>query len=974
MNRAPHRTTLELLAEALNLAEDESIAFSAAARRHTSESSSDNAEAAEHDNIADQESTDAYTNAEDDLEVEPVGGFLGATPELPLVARDEEMQAIVAALEAVPHGSGRMIFLAGEPGVGKTRLAQEVSVGARARGFLVVSGRCHEPYQTMPYHPFIEVLTAAYEAASPAIRDELPRSWPDVARLLPGAVHDHTPALFARGPEEQQRLFWSVTRFVQALATWRPVALLLDDLQWADEASLGLLQHLAQHTRASHLFVLCTYRDTDVPRRHPLRRMVHDLGREHVAERIAVSRLPEEGTAALIASAMGTVELPMDLAPLIHRHTDGNAFFTVEVLHALLQRNELALEPGRWANEHTEIVVPETVKSAIDERLARLEPETQALLLEASVLGESFAFEDLATMQAHAEDEVERALEDAMNAAIVQETGPDRYTFNHALTQQTLYRTLPPRRRRRLHLAAGMALEGLPERQRFRRVGDLAWHFTQAEERARALPYVLLTGDQAQALYAHAEAESRYRTAVELARSIGDIAQEAAALTRLGSALLSRAHWDEALAALDPAAEMRRALDDNVGLAETVALMYRLYAHRGTPIEGLDRLRPLLEQLQGGEPTRQLASVYTALGHLYSLAARYDELLAAAEHATELAAAAGDEQVLAEAMGRKGVALMFLGRIEAGRVELDGAIRIAHRLGDLETEVIALNNIAHAYLLTGPLDSALTYFDRVVEGTFRLDSPYLTVMAITNHAQAALQLGRWTEARLDLERADRMARDVGESAFAADPLVTLGRLYLSQGRLQDAARTITEGLTLMGDTLDLQVLREAHGALAERELLSGQPKLALERLLPFLDRVEQEADVTRILWLVAWAYLDTGDLDQAEQVAEDAIMRIHASGMLVSLPDSLRVRAMVANAKGESEQALCLLDEAISVAERLGFPYAKARALLLAGALAGENGDAEKARDLLRSSLEIFERLGARGGADSATEALARHL
>ena len=160
----------------------------------------------------------------------------------------------------------------------------------------------------MPYYPFVEALLAAITNAAPAIREELPRSWPEVQRLLPDAVQDREASGAYRRAEEQQRLFWSVTRFFQALALGQPVALLLDDLHWADDASLSLLQHLAQHTRASRVFVLGAYRDTDLPRRHPLRRMIHDLSRERLADRLAVTRLSRAGTAALVATVIAGSE------------------------------------------------------------------------------------------------------------------------------------------------------------------------------------------------------------------------------------------------------------------------------------------------------------------------------------------------------------------------------------------------------------------------------------------------------------------------------------------------------------------------------------------------------------------------------------------------------------------------------------------------------------------------------------------
>ena len=318
ISRAPHKTTIELLCAALELAPEQCAEFLAAGRRRLDDADPDAPDdeaqplaarllddVDRNDGVMTAMTADgASDSARTALTRRAVGGFLGALPDRPIVTREDELRHITDALDATLGGAAKMVFLSGEPGVGKTRLAQEASIAAQERGFLVVTGRCQEPYQTMPYYPFVEALLAAVTNAAPAIREELPRSWPEVQRLLPDAVQDREASGAYRRAEEQQRLFWSVTRFFQALALGQPVALLLDDLHWADDASLSLLQHLAQHTRASRVFVLGAYRDTDLPRRHPLRRMIHDLSRERLADRLAVTRLSQAGTAALVATVI----------------------------------------------------------------------------------------------------------------------------------------------------------------------------------------------------------------------------------------------------------------------------------------------------------------------------------------------------------------------------------------------------------------------------------------------------------------------------------------------------------------------------------------------------------------------------------------------------------------------------------------------------------------------------------------------
>lgn len=182
------------------------------------------------------------------------------------------------------------MLLTGEPGIGKTRLAQEASVHAREGGFLVASGRCYEAQSGVPFYPFLETLGTLYEDAPSKVREKIPERWPSLVRLLPV----HFPSAASGDREEAQRLLRAVTGFVREVCTERPVALFLDDLHHADGASVDLLAHLCRHTRGDRVLLLGTYRDMEVGPEHPLRTAVRELDREQLVEKVEVRRLGEK--------------------------------------------------------------------------------------------------------------------------------------------------------------------------------------------------------------------------------------------------------------------------------------------------------------------------------------------------------------------------------------------------------------------------------------------------------------------------------------------------------------------------------------------------------------------------------------------------------------------------------------------------------------------------------------------------------
>jgi DNA-binding XRE family transcriptional regulator len=244
--REPQRATVALLADAMSLSMSD---------RRTLESTVQRSRA-RHDGEATQL---------------PIGGFLGAVPAGPLVGRAAELEAIASTLETVASGQGRFLALVGEPGVGKTRLAQEITLLAQAQGYRVLTGRCYEPHQAVAYYPFLEALSKAV-AATHHGWDQVATRWPEVARLLP--EHTASAVIPAQLDDRnaQQRLFWQVTGFLSALAESAPLALLVDDVHWADSDSVDLLQHLARHLRERPVLLVGTARGRGAPPTSPCQR------------------------------------------------------------------------------------------------------------------------------------------------------------------------------------------------------------------------------------------------------------------------------------------------------------------------------------------------------------------------------------------------------------------------------------------------------------------------------------------------------------------------------------------------------------------------------------------------------------------------------------------------------------------------------------------------------------------------------
>ena len=420
--------------------------------------------------------------------------------ERPFVGREGELAVLRGRWAHTPAGEGGVVVLAGEAGMGKTRLAARFAAEAHAGGATVLHGRIDEE-TVVPYQPFVEALRH-YAAHAGELGGDLEALAPLVPEL------GGTAAEPGERENRRYRLFEAVAALLGGAARERPLLLVVEDLQWAGRPTLLLLRHVVRRLHGAPLLVLVTVRDAEAEPGGAPARMLADLSREHVVERVALGGLAEAETAALVGDAA--------LARRLQDRTAGNPFFIEEMLRSLAEAPEDA--PG----------VPEGVKDLVSRRLARLEPGTVETLTGAAVLGRDFGLATLAGMLGRPEEELLGALEEALRAGVVLEDAEqvDRFTFAHALVRETLYDAPAHSRRARLHLRAGQALEaaGAPP-------GELAHHFFAAREVGGADAAIAYSAAAARrAVAAHAYEEAAWH--LEQALQVGPARPGAAARAR----------------------------------------------------------------------------------------------------------------------------------------------------------------------------------------------------------------------------------------------------------------------------------------------------------------------------------------------------------------------------------------------------------------------------------------------------------
>jgi DNA-binding SARP family transcriptional activator len=577
----------------------------------------------------------------------PAPPSLARAYETQFVGRRAELERLGASWAGVQaQRDRRIVLLAGEPGIGKTRLAHHFAAGALAGGAGVLLGRCSEE-PLAPFEPFVEALERAGAA--------------DV--LQPGGSED---------AGARHRLFDGVDATLAGLSAGAPLLLVIDDLHWADRGTLLLASFLLRSSRRGPLLVLGTYRDTELGRHSPLTGALAELRRSGALDRMDLRGLALDDVATLARSLLGDD----DVAPRVHARTDGNAFFVEEVLRELV-------EPG--VHE-----VPESVRHAVGVRLSRMGDEANELLAAAAIVGLEHDVRVLQATAGLAAEAAEAALDEILRARLLRPAATSRrFEFAHALVREAVLDECNVLKRARLHRRAAEALTALGED---RHLEEIAMHLFEAASGAdgrRAGEMLVRAGRRALERLAYEDAAERFERALEALELAGAQDEAGPALLARGDALLRAGEPDAARAAFTAARALALRLRDDTLLAEAALG----FAGLGIAIIDLDaqaiaRLEEGLERVEHGA-LRSRLQARLAVELYYAPDRRRSETLSADAVAT--ARASRDASALASALGARHVALWRPDRVGERLAVAADMGEAARRAGDRHAELQALN-------------------------------------------------------------------------------------------------------------------------------------------------------------------------------------------------------------------------------------------------------------------------------------------
>ena len=886
-------------------------------------------------------------------------------PEQVLVGRQRELTALWSRFEQTTAGRLHVTLVAGEPGIGKTRLLHEVAGRAEQVGGLVLRGGASEAEGMPPYLPFLEAL-GGYIRTAPLeqLRPQVDPIAPILATILP-ELPRHLGELTSSYPlppeQARLRLYEAVGLFLSTIAVSRPLLLLLDDLHWADTATLDLLCHVAQHQAVSRLCILGAYRSDELASRPALERSILNLTRNRQLITLTLQPLHEADVAELITRLLG---VPPDylLSQRLWKESEGNPFFLEELLRAWLETGGLTMTPSRASvSPSPPASLPASISSLMRQRFARLPPEVLETLRSAAILGRTFASTLLGEVIGQDEELVEERLLAAMQAGVLRSDLPDRYTFSHDTIREYLYSEVTPARRRRIHGFIGRVLEVRLEQGEAQQLAQLAFHFAHSGDRVRGVTYSQLAAAQAMRAAAPGEAMSHYHMALAL---LDQQDQRHGALSlALGEAALSAGVEREAVQAFEAAQIWWTHHPDVVAAARAACGQGRAWARleeHAAAQAALEQALTLLHEHACAEQVQVLVELATLQAVSLGL---HMEGMAYGQQALGLASQLGEGRLEAMASRAVGNLLVRGNELPKGIALLEHALTLALAADDAAEATECCACLTMAYFWSGRMHQMAQSLLRRTELAHRCQEPYQLRHLYLWQTACAACLGNFAQAEQWFAQAETAIASLTSPEPRAFLLQIRGILAVQHHDYETAEEAFAQAVALfrqMGPGVliwYLPLLGWVQAMLGKR-----QEVLACLQETETLLASQEPATLLSgnvVLYLAQMALL----LEDRERVACYCTQLLPFQGLFLdALVDRILGELFTFQAAWSDAQACLSRAEEMARREDLLSELAFTQVAQARLALAqGGRGSMSRARSLFEQALVLFQQMGLHG-------------
>lgn len=878
----------------------------------------------------------------------------------PFVGRNNEYGQFLGLIARLTARMGQVVLIEGEAGIGKSRLMGEVAGYARGRALPVLVTRCYEIERAIAYQPLIDLATQACEAAPEAsLRKIAPVLLAEIAALVPAmaARLDDLPPLSADFPQARQaRLFHALQQLFDALAQERQLMVIIDDAQWADDASLRFLHFFARQIASRPILLACAYRDEELANNEDLARLLESLRRETQTRHMALARLGAGDTAVLLERLNNPKLDAPDLAAWLYRETDGNPFFLWSIVHALSE-DECVL--GKTAS----LPLPDTLRDSVRLRLARVPAEDRPLLDVAAVLGRRFDFETLLALTHLPEERFLHTVESLVRRRLLREHPEGGvYDFNHDKVREVVYRDIGLARRVLLHRAVAEMLERQTDSEAHQRYARLAEHYERGTVWPKALLYLGLAAEHAQKLFAMRESLQWFDRAVTLLQAHPEAATQAQQLAlyeRRGEARAQAGQVEGAVADFRRVIEAARALGQHGKARDGLIQLGMAYRRADAYEQAIACLNEALEASRAMGDEHHAADALYHLGTVAWSNGRNDLAISHHQQAVEICERlARTDLVAVQAFHGRGEAHFANAEPVAAIESFSRSLHLARGIGDKSYESENLMMIGWACAgAMGLADypRALSHFDAALTIARAADLQWHLGPTLIGRANVKVALGKFDEAWADLNEALPRLETLGLHRYQIMAHDALGCLFLDLNCSAQALQHFQRGLGLAHSAgIQYWIPRlQADEAMAQLRLGMACDQSALQAAWRYAQDHQEVWMTLRCLEALAESALARGDTHGCTTYA-DQLLALASRGDLRELMGAAhRLRGLARLTDHACESARQALTLAVTLAEDIGrirLAWACHRALARVAAALGDqmaHNDSEgRAREL----------------------------
>jgi len=768
-----------------------------------------------------------------------------------LVGRDAQLSLLHARLENLRGGAGSFVTVLGEAGLGKSTLIAELKKSHENQEYRWLRGDALSYARSISYFPWRQVIRGsigAQEADSPAdVRGKLRYECDCCA--LPGGDIPFLEAMLAVESEESlqvvtgfqgealiQRMVEAVRGYLCGLAADNPLALIFDDLHWADEASLNLLLSLADLTESQPILFICMSRlDKAVPSWDSINKIQQKLGER--CSTISLEPLQAEQTDLMLANLLGMKDMPKNIRDLIVEKAQGNPFFVEEIIRSLIETKQIVRENSHWkaVSESAKITLPNTLRGVLSARIDRLPETSKHVLQNAAVIGRLFdlrVLKPLTKLNGGLDAQIQYLKEVSLIEAMLNE-----YAFRHVLIQEAAYESILIKKRAELHRRIGEIMEEIHTERIEEFAPLLAYHFYNAGD-DRSLKYDIMAGEKSARLYANAEAATHFRRALEVAKRTNAEPDQTSRLhMQLGSVLEQNAQYQQALANYE---EMLAFAKEHQNRAmELSALMAK-------------------------------ATVYSTFTNVHSPELSEKTLIQALEVSQEI----GDISAQARLNWNLMLTYLFSKRLDQSLKYGEAALALARQSDNVEYLAFVLNDLCRLYTCRGEYEKAHVSIREARELWKSLDNRIMLSDSLGSESETYFNEGMYEQALRCSQEALQISEEINNLWGQAYESMLISFVYFESGRLGKGIQFAERGVTL-GDQAGMIAINTMRCELAWVHAYCG----AFERGFELIDRATQQAQTHQPAWVTfpqaakVRMHLLHGDIKSAEKTAGDNLLK-----------------------------------------------------------------------------------------------------